>query len=408
MSNESLSKPNLLIKNGAGDLSENIIILLLLLITALGQIAIDIYLPSLPAMQSAFGTTKDTVQLTLSIYSIGFGLSQLFYGPLSDRFGRRDLLLFGMGISSIATLACSLSTHITALICFRLIQGIGSGAASVLTRAILRDCFSGKRMSQIGGYMSIAWSLIPMIAPVIGSYIQTAFNWRANFIFLLIFNLFVLALTYHWLPDTNRDKRLISLKLKTIIRHYFSVLSHPTAFRFILGPMLTFSCTFSYITASPFLLQVELGYTPIMFGWLSLGVSIAYLFANLVNSRLLAVMDKTHIIRLGILCNTIGTVSMTLFALLGIFNVYTLIIPAGIMIFAGGFLFANCMTSAMMPFGHIAGTAAAVIGCIQMLGGSLASGIVALLPMQTPLPLSLLLLSFTVLLAWSILPLKAT
>jgi Bcr/CflA subfamily drug resistance transporter len=386
--------------------NEKWIIILLLLITALGQSAVDIYLPSMPSMQAALSTSKDYIQLTLSIYTIGFGVSQLFYGPLSDRYGRRNILFFGMILSALATVGCAFATSVSSLIIFRLIQGIGSGAASVLTRAILRDCFTGPKMSKIAGYMSIAWSLIPITAPVVGSYLQTFFGWRANFIFLFIFAIIVLTLTIRWMPDTNYDKRIHTLHPMAVLKNYWTVLTNSSSLRFSLGPMITFGCTLSYVTASPFLLQVDLGYSPVAFGWLSLLVSMAYLVGNLVNARLLSRFEKMHIIRLGIVLNVIGAFSMALLALLGYFNIYVLIIPACIMIFSGGFLFANCMTSAMTPFINIAGTAAAIIGSIQMLGGSIASGIVSQLPLKTQLPLSILLVILSCILAISVFGLK--
>ncbi|MFN7096289.1 MAG: multidrug effflux MFS transporter [Gammaproteobacteria bacterium] len=386
--------------------NDTIMLLLLLLITALGQVAVDIYLPSMPSMQAALGTSKEYIQLTLTVYTVGFGVSQLFYGPLSDRFGRRNLLLFGMALSAIASLGCALTSSIGGLITYRLIQGVGAGAASVLTRAILRDCYSGAQMSRIGGYMSIAWSLVPMIAPVLGSYIQTYIGWRGNFIFLIIFISITLLLTLRWLPDTNYNKRIDTLHPLAIIKNYWRVLTDKTAMRFTIGPMVTFGCMLSYITASPFLLQTDLGYSPVAFVWLSLLVSMSYLAGNLVNTRLLSRFEKMHLIRCGIILNAIGAVSMALLSLMGFFNVYTIIIPACIMIFSGGFLFANCMTSAMTPFINIAGTAAAIIGTVQMLGASAASGIVSQLPFSTPLPLSLLLVTLSCILALAVFNLK--
>lgn len=386
--------------------NETWIIVLLLLITAIGQAAVDIYLPSMPSMQAALHTSKDAIQLSLTIYTIGFGVSQLFYGPLSDRYGRRSILFFGMILSLLATVGCAFANTASTLITFRLIQGVGAGAASVLTRAILRDCFTGPKMSKIAGYMSIAWSLVPITAPVVGSYLQTFFGWRANFIFLLIFTALIFLLTWRWMPDTNHDKRILNLHPVTIIKNYWTVLANISSLRFAMGPMITFACTLSYVTASPFLLQVDLGYSPIAFGWLSLLVSMSYLAGNIVNTRSLSKFNKMNIIRCGVILNMIGTVTMATLALLGYFNIYVLVIPACIMIFSGGFLFANCMTSAMTPFINIAGTAAAIIGTIQMLGGSFASGIVSLLPLKSQLPLSILLVILSCILAISVFGLK--
>lgn len=372
--------------------NENILIAILLLITTVGQIAVDIYLPSMPNMQLALGTTKDLIQITLSVYTIGFGVSQIFYGPLSDRYGRRNLLIIGMLVYTAASLGCMMATSISSLIGFRLLAGIGGGAASVLTRAVLRDSFTGAKMAQVATYMSIAWSMIPITAPVLGSYIQKFFGWRGNFMFLMLFGIFIILCSIKWLPDTNQNKRTTTLHPKVILKNYWSVLTHYTAMRFSLGPMIVFACTISYATASPFLLQVDLGYSPVTYGWLSLSVACSYLLGNIVNTRLVGRYGKMPLIRYGIILNVIGTSSMTLLALLGFFNVYTLIIPASIMIFSGGFLFANCMSTAMIPFTITAGTAAAIVGCIQMLGGSIASAVVAHLPFKTPLPLGMFLM----------------
>lgn len=375
------------------------LIFLLLFITAVGQIAVDIYLPSMPSMQTALLASKDWVQLTLTVYTIGFGASQIAYGPLSDRFGRRNLLIIGMSLYTLATLGCVFSHSIEQLIFFRLLAGVGGGAASVLTRAVLRDSFTGIRMAQIAAYMSIAWSLVPIVAPVIGSYLQKWFNWQANFIFLFIMGLLVVFCVMKWLPDTNDDKRVDSLHPKLIAKRYYEVLTHSTAMRFALIPMLTFGCTISYATVSPFLIQTDLGYSPVTYGWLALLVSTFYLFANIINTRCVSRFGKMRMIRCGVFFNLLGGFSMFLFALFGTLNIYVIIIPACIIIFSGGFLFANAMTSAMIPFATTAGTAAAIIGGTQMLGGSIASAIVAQMPSVTQLPLSLLLLGMGCLLA---------
>ncbi|MBY0544392.1 MAG: multidrug effflux MFS transporter [Gammaproteobacteria bacterium] len=385
---------------------EWMIILLILLITAIGQLAVDIYLPSMPSMQAALGASKSSVQITLSIYTLGFGLSQVIYGPLSDRYGRRNLLIFGMLLYSLATLACVFARTIDQLIFFRLLTGIGGGSASVLTRAILRDRFTGMRMAKIAGYMSIAWSLVPIVAPVLGSYIQKAFDWRANFVFLFVAGSVILFSILKWLPDTNHDKRISSLHPKAVLSSYFRVLTHSTAMRFAIIPMITFGCTISYATASPFLLETDLGYSPVAYGWLTLMVACMYLLANIINTRLLGYYGKMQIIHIGVFFNFLGCFSMVLLALMGFFNLYTFLIPAGIMIFSGGFLFANAMSSAMIPFIKTAGTAAACIGCIQMIGGSIASLIVAKMPFNTPLPLGLLLLVLSSLLIFTVIGLK--
>lgn len=377
---------------------EGTIIFLLLLITTLTQMAIDIYLPSMPAMQVALMTTKANIQLTLSAYTVGFGFAPLLYGPLSDRYGRRSILIIGLIVAVISSIGCMLATNITSLIVFRLIQGMGAGAATVLARAILRDVFTGKRMVQVAGYMSIAWSMIPISAPVLGSYFQTYFGWRSNFIFLVLFCAFILTLTLLYLPDTNKDKRISTLHPLTVFKNYMQVFRHHPSMRFSVGLLITFASTISYATASPFLLQVDLGYSPIAFGWLSLLVSFSYLFGNILNNRCTKYFERMQLIRCGILMNVTATFAMLICAALGYFNVYTLIIPAWFMIFAGGFIFSNCLSSSMVPFGTIAGTAAAVIGSIQILGGSVASGIVSQLPFKNALPLSILLVIFSVIL----------
>lgn len=179
-------------------------------LVAFGPLSTDMYLPSLPAMKAEFGASVSDVQLTLSIFLAGFAVSQLLYGPLSDRFGRRPILIFGIFAYGIASVACFLATSIEMLIVARFFQAFGACSGPVLGRAIVRDVFGQDRAAQVLAYMGSAMALAPAVAPLAGGYLQVWFGWQASFVFLAGFAFLLVLLVF------SLFGKLMSIK---ILRH---------------------------------------------------------------------------------------------------------------------------------------------------------------------------------------------
>lgn len=363
-----------------------------LLLVALGQFAIDIYLPSLPAMVQSLQTNKSAVQLTLTFFFIGFAFSQLVYGPLSERFGRRKILIIGLAIFLVSAVGSIFATTISFLIFLRLIQGLGIGAANVLSRAILRDMYEGKELAKMISYIGILWVSSPIIAPVIGGYIEEYLNWRMNFAFLSIFVGIILIWVLLCLPETKDMSQRHSIHPWSILKNYGTLLSNRSFFGYIFADFFLYGMFSTFYAAGPFLLQKALGLTPSMFGWMMLLISFGYLLGTNINIRLIHRFDRNLIIKMGVFFIFIVTVLMTLLSVFGLFSVSVLVIPLIFLFMGMALVFTNCIGECLSIFPSLAGPASGMWGFLVYLGGTYATSVMSHIPEKNALPFSVSLL----------------
>ena len=239
------------------------IIVLLSALVAFGPLSIDMYLPSLPIIAQDLQSPVSEVQKTITLFLIGFSAGMLVYGPLSDRFGRKKLLLIGIVIYILATLGCILANQIEQLQFFRLLQAIGGASASVLSRALVRDLFSNAEIPKILSLMHIITIMATLAAPILGALIAEYLNWSGIFIFLFVYALLCLI----W------SKRAIQLPPSPhvpagILSNYKAVLSSRFAWGLMLCNSFSFGGMFAYITASSFVFIQYYGFSPTQYGYL--------------------------------------------------------------------------------------------------------------------------------------------
>lgn len=369
-------------------ISERLIMVLAVIFASVGPFASDSYLPSLPAMTHVFHTSVNTMQLTVTLFMLGFCLSQLIYGPLSDRLGRRTTMLIGLGICIAASIICSITTSATALIIARLIQGSGVGVTNALYRAIMRDTFTGERMSQVASLIGIVFALMPALAPIIGGYIEISMGWRANFIFLALLVISIWLIVWRWLPETNKNFDPSATQIKNVMKNYFALLTNRAFISHAALASLGVAGIVAYITVSPFLFQNTLGLSPVQYGWLAIYIMFGTILGMFLNSILVTKLGVKKMLLTGIMIMlTSGTVMFAI-GYAGFMNVLVIMIP--ILFFTMGicFVFANAMTNAFHPFPHIAGSAGAMYGCLQGLGAFLSSLLLAGIHETNQLPLA--------------------
>lgn len=381
------------------------ILLIAGLICIIAPFASDSYVPSLPAITKAFGSSANEIQLTMSLYFLGASLAQLIYGPLSDRYGRRLMILIGLSICVIGSFSCVLSASAIMLIASRFLQGIGAGACNGLFRAVLRDSFSGARLAQIGSYIGIIYPVVFALAPIVGGYAEMIWGWRESFLIAAIIVAFSTFAVWRYLPETNQNLDPAASKISNIARNYWTLLTHGRFIGYALISSLALSAFICYYTSAPFLLQNLVGLSPVEFGYLSIFIAIATIVSQYINSRFVMKYGIRVMMVFGIGLMALGSISMLIFALAHIINTWVIIVPTFIISLAAGFVFSNAMAGAFETFGHMAGIAGAMYGFLQMMGSVLTSIVLAQIHEKSQMPLAVIfvLLALTALIIYYLL-----
>ncbi len=255
-------------------------------LATIGPFTIDTYLPSFPAIALEMGTTEVLVQQTLTAYLIPFALMMLFHGAISDAFGRRPVILIGVGGFVIASIGCALATSMTMLLVCRAMQGLVAGAGTSLSRAVVRDAYQGVEAQRLLSRVMLIFSIAPAIAPIIGGWLQTWFGWRANFWFLALFGAVLLVACYRYLPETHPASARQRFAPAPLLAAYRLVALNP---RFLLlagVSSLGFAGFFLYVLSAPAFIYRHLGLTEHDFAWLFMAGVIGMMLGAYISGRL--------------------------------------------------------------------------------------------------------------------------
>ena len=256
----------------------------LTVLVALGQISTSVYIPSMPSLVTALDTDAERVNLTFSVFLAGFAVSQLVYGPMSDLYGRRRVLLGGLALFFVASLACAAATSIGALIAARFVQAVGACAGPVLGRAIVHDVYGRDRAAKALAYIGVALAISPAITPVIGGYLQVSFGWRASFLFLAVVALGVLSAV--WLLLVETSPKPVPMRPRDMARTYVTLLGDPVFVGYAASIAFVFAGLMTYAALGPFVFIDLLGLTPDVFGLLSVFHTVGFLAGTLSAGRL--------------------------------------------------------------------------------------------------------------------------
>lgn len=351
-----------------------LLIVLLSALVAFGPLSIDMYLPALPSIAHDLNSTVAATQKTITIFLLGFSIGMLIYGPLSDRFGRKKLLLIGMVLYVFATLGCIFSQHIEQLLLFRFLQAIGGASASVLARALVRDLFNNQEIPKILSLMHIITMIATLVAPLAGAIIIQYFNWTGIFIFLFIYSLLCMVWV-NFQIDAPPPRRI----QMSLIDNYLSVLKNRYAWGFILCNSFSFGGMFAYITASSFVFIHYYGFSPQQYsGLFALNIFSIIIFTS-INSRALRRYTAFQLLKIMSIISAIAGLYLATITLFKLTSVQFLI--PGLMIFVGvtGAIGANSIANLLKLLPQQAGTASGLAVSLQFLMGALLSYIVSLL-----------------------------
>ncbi len=340
---------------------------LLIALTAVAPLAVDMFLPSMPTMAEEFDVPSSTIQLAVTLFLLSFAASQLVYGPASDRFGRRPVLMVGLALFTAGGLIALVAPSAEVLIVGRVVQGYGGGAGPAIGRAIVLDVFGRERAGRVLAYMTIATPLAPAIAPIIGGVLEELFDWRAVFVTLVGLGVFLLVAYRALIPETNRQRDPAATAMGKMSRNYGELFRSRAFVAYSLVTGLMFSGQLVFISGSSFVLIDELGLSAAFFG-LGFGfVAVGIMLGAGLSSRLIGRWRDTNVVLLGAVVAASGGGVMAALAWAGVANEWAVLLP--MFVAAGGFGIARppAMAGALIPFPQMAGLASAVLGFAQMI-----------------------------------------
>lgn len=287
-------------------------IIILGALTAIGALSIDMFLPGLPELKNDFNTTTANAQLTLSLFMIGLGLGNLFVGPISDSIGRKKPLVISMIIFALASLGIVFVENIWIMVFLRFIQGFTGGAGAVISRAIASDMYRGNELTKFLALLMLVNGVAPVIAPALGGLILSFAVWRMVFVILTLFGVLMVLGSLFKVPESLSVENRDSSGVNVIFSNFKSLLTTP---RFVL-PMLiqgvTFIMLFSYISASPFLVQKIYGVSPLHFSWMFAGVGITLIIASQIAGKLVDYFHPQVLLRAFTIIQIFGVVIVSL------------------------------------------------------------------------------------------------
>ncbi len=274
-----------------------LLITLLAALSMLGALSIDAYLPALPTIAHQYGVTEAAAQQSLTVYALGFAIMTLFWGMLSDSFGRRPVILISLVLYFFSSIGASVATSLEALIVYRLLQGLSAGAGAVVGRAIVSDLCSGAEAHRVLSYISAVFGLAPAIAPILGGWLLAGLGWRSIFIFISIFTLVLLVACVFMLRESLPVPQRAPFRLAAVLRNYWEVGTHLRFMLYSISGALAFSCIMIYVAAAPAFVIGVLHLEVTEFGWLFVPLIVGMTAGSLIAGRLAHRVRAETIIR---------------------------------------------------------------------------------------------------------------
>ena len=371
--------------------------------TALGPLAIQIFLPSLPAIQADLQVSGSLAQLVFSLSAGAIAVSMLVYGPVSDRFGRRPTLVAGLILYLIGSLVSTFAPNIAVLILGRMIQAVGGAAPLTLTRTIIRDLYGRERSASMITYITMAMVIAPMLAPAIGGYLNDWIGWRANFAFCGLVGVLVTALVITGLPETHHQRVGIP-GLAGMFATFGQLLRNPAFCGFALQSAFCLASFFSFAAAAPYVVIVVMERSASAYGLFFIVISLAFMLGNFVAGRISERVGVERMVVIGSSLAVLATLSCLLAITLFGWVPWALFGPCILLAIGNGFSVPNAMAGAISVEPRAAGAASGLAGFLQMLTAAVFAQLSGMWQNGTPFPMvgfmiaasALALLSFLV------------
>ena len=357
-------------------------------LTAMGPLAIDMYLPALPTIAREMASSTGSVQVSLAVYFIGIACGQAFYGPISDRWGRKRALYFGLTLFSVSSVGCAMARDVTALIALRFMQALGGCAPLVVPRAVVRDYFDQRGSVRMLSVLMLVMGLAPILAPLVGGQLLVNFGWRSVFWLLAAYGAFWLVIVAAFLHESLPPARRRRQRAADVVATYLGLLRDRTYIGYVLTGALIFAGLLAYISGSPFVFIELFGVPPEEYG-LFFGVNaIGIIIASQVNRWLANKYDARHIISAVLPVSVTAGAVLLIDAATGFGGFPGILVPLFFYIATHGFIMPNTTALAMAPHGAVAGSASALLGTVQFVLGASAGALLGALGNGTAVPLA--------------------
>ena len=338
----------------------------LALLTAMGPLSVDMYLPSMPAIARELGTNASHVQLTLSAFLAGFAVGQFFHGPLSDRFGRKPTLLAALGIYVVASAACAFTDSIGLLILARFAQAVAACGPIVIARAIVRDLYEGPRAGREMARMGMIMGVVPAIAPVLGGILHDLAGWRSIFAVMVLVGFGLAYVVASAMPETLKIRSTHSISPFGILRSFGDLVKNRTYCAYVALVSLVYAGLFCFISASSFILQGVYGLSEIGFALTFAFNVIGFVTGSMLAARYSLMRGLDGTIAIGVPLLILGSLTMLAGVAFGPHSALVIVVPVMLYLAGVGLILPQALAAAMAPFPDRAGAASSCLGVTQM------------------------------------------
>lgn len=348
-------------------------------LVAIGPISMALYTPAMPALVDAFGTTDALIKLTLTAYFLGFAVTQLICGPLTDAFGRKPVTLAFLALYLLSSIMATFAPDVTWMLVARTLQGIGAAVGVSVARAIVRDQFTGQSSARIMNTIAMMLALGPAVSPAIGGFVLEIFGWQEIFWCMIVYGLVLTLAVLVFQRETNAYQGRHHLNPKQLAENYLTLLRDPQFLRPSLLIGFSLGNLYALTTVLPFVLIYDVGLSPSAFGMTMMMQSASFIFGTVVTGQLLKRVDARQLMPFGMAGITSSCVLMIVLMIAYEPGLATVMVPVMLFAFSLAFVLPASFSMAMQDFPHIAGAASSVMGFLQFGGGIICSLIVAAL-----------------------------
>ena len=368
------------------------VIILTAFLAASGQFANTIFVPAIPMMANSLHLAPSALQGLIAAYLMPYGISQLFYGSASDKYGRKPVIYFGVSVFAFGAFISFVGINYSCVLFGCILQGIGAGVGGVMVRTLMRDCFEGNILQKANSYMTMATVFAPLIAPIIGGFLAVRFGWRTVFLFLFLFSLTVLAMQFFLMKETKPETANISS-----IERYKILFNDKSFFFYITLLMLAFSGIAVFEASFGVLFGTVFKISPEVMSLLFIIPIPFYLTGSFYAGSLIKRYSLDRIILMSVIIILFSSVALFVISYIRILTVTAILLPICSLMFGAGILCPTATTAALKPLGTIAGTAGAFLGGYQNIGAGTLTFVSSFIAQRNSMPLAVVLCGVSVL-----------